>query len=52
MNGSLCWKKIAVTTAWAAAGVVALMMGNPFALMVALVTTAMVFFIEDARAAR
>ena len=52
MNRSLRWKMIAIPTAWAVAGIVALAARNPFALMVALVATAMVFFIEDARAVR
>ncbi|MFC1672460.1 hypothetical protein ACFL01_04925 [Planctomycetota bacterium] len=52
MKGKLMWKMVAIPSAWAVAVIVSLAAGNPFALMVALVATAMMLFIEDARAAR
>jgi len=52
LSGARKWKTIAVGTGWAVAGIVALVQGHPFALMAALLATAMMFFIEDALEAR
>jgi len=51
-EGGKKWRAIAVAAGWLAAGIVALCQGHTFALMVALLATAMMFFIEDAIAAR
>ncbi len=46
------WRTIGVAAGWLAAGIVSLVQGHTFALMAALLATAMMFFIEDALAAR